>query len=194
MIAALLAASGAALATPTDSLVVDEVPALAALGPQPEGATALRVTAGLPFHSVRLEHGLWGFFEGGLGVDLSPDGYYRGVGEARLRALRAGPVQLVARLLAARVFSSRQGVADTNDAEAGLQLAVAPLPWLGLFTEGALVGTTDFSRERTAGFWQAVGGVALALPAGVSLLGSMGILQGARGGRMVGSGGASVRF
>ena len=194
MIAALLAASAAAVATPTRGLDVDEVPALAALGPQPEGATALKVTLGRPFHSVRLEHGLWGFCDVGGGLDLSPDGYYRGAGAIRLRALRAGPVQLVTRLLAARVFSSKQGIADTNDAEAGLQIAVAPLPWLGLFTEASLVGTTDFTRERTAGFWQLVGGAGLALPGGVSLLGSIGVLEGARGGRTVGSSGASFRF
>jgi hypothetical protein len=76
----------------------------------------------------------------------------------------------------------------------GLQLAVAPLPHIGLFGEGSLLGTTDFSRERTAGFWQLVGGMAVALPGGVSLLGSLGVLQGARGGRIVGSSGASFRF
>jgi hypothetical protein len=193
MIAALLAAGAAAVAPPMAGLV-DEAPALAALGPQPQGATTLRVTAGRPFHSVRLEHGLWGFFEVGGGLDVSPDGYYRTAGEVRVRALRDGPVQLVARLLAARVFSSKQGVADTNDAEAGLQLAVTPLAHLGLFAEGSLLGTTDFTRERTAAFWQVVGGAALALPGGVSLLGSIGVLEGARGGRTVGSSGASLRF
>jgi hypothetical protein len=194
MIAALLAASAAIVSTPMSPVGMDDVPALAALGPQPEGATAVKVTLGRPFHSVRVEHGFWGFFDVGGGADLSPDGYYRGAGEVRLRALRAGPVQLVARILAARVFSSKQGVADTNDAEAGLQLAVAPLPYLGVFTEGSLVGTTDFTRQRTAGFWQVLGGAALALPGGVSILGSIGVLEGARGGRIVGSSGASVRF
>jgi hypothetical protein len=194
MIAALLAAATAVVSTPVSPLDADDVPALAALGPEPEGATAVKVTFGRPFHSLRVEHGVWGFLDMGGGLDLSPDGYYRGAGEVRLRALRAGPVQLVARLLAARVFSSKQGVADTNDAEAGLQLAVAPLPYLGLFTEASLIGTTDFTRERTAGFWQLVGGAAVALPGGVSLLGSIGVLEGARGGRTVGASGASVRF
>lgn len=194
MIAALVAAGAAAVATPMRGLVAEDVPALAALGPQPEGATALKITLGRPFHSMRLEYGLWGLGDVGGGLDLSPDGYYRGAGEVRLRALRAGSVQLVARLLAARVFSWKEGVADTNDGEAGLQLAVAPLPWLGVFTEGSLIGTTDFTHERTAGFWQVLGGAALALPAGVSLLGSIGILHGARGGRTVGLSGASFRF
>jgi hypothetical protein len=194
MIAALLAAGAAVVSTATSAAGVEDVPALAALGPQPEGATAVSVSFGRPFHSVRIEHGFWGFFDVGAGVDLSPDGYYRGAGEVRLRALRAGPMQLVGRLLVARVFSSKQGVADANDAEAGLQLAVAPLARVGLFTEAALVGTSDFTRERTAGFWQVVGGAALALPGGISLLGFIGVLEGARGGRTVGSSGASVRF
>ena len=40
----------------------------------------------------------------------------------------------------------------------------------------------------------ALGGIAIALPGGVSLLGSIGILQGERGHRAVGSSGASLRF
>jgi hypothetical protein len=60
--------------------------------------------------------------------------------------------------------------------------------------EGSLLGTTDFTRGRTAGFAQALFGLAIALPGGVSLLGSIGILQGERGHRAVGSSGASFRF
>jgi hypothetical protein len=192
MIAALLAA--AAVSSPPYSVSVDEVPALRALGPQPAGATALTATAGRPFYSLRLAHGLWDTMDVAVGFDYSPDGVYRPAIETRVRALRAGPTQLVARFLLAHAFTSTLGLASTNDGEVGLQFAVAPLPRAALFVEGSLLGTTDFTHERTAGFAQAVFGLAVALPAGISLLGSIGILQGERGHRAVGSSGASVRF
>jgi len=195
VIAALLAASAAAVSSPvTAPAAEDEIPAFGALGPQPAGATALTATAGRPFYGVRLAHGLWDAIDVAAGFDYSPDGVYRPSVETRMRAFRAGPTQLVARLLLGRAFSSTQNMANTNDGEIALQFAVAPLPRGALFVEGALLGTTDFTRERTAGFAQGVGGIAIALPGGVSLLGSIGILQGERGHRAVGSSGASLRF
>jgi len=194
MIAVLLAAAATASAPFGPPTAEDEVPVLGAIGPQPAGATALTATAGRPFHSVRLEHGLSDWLDVGAELDVSPDGFYRPAIEMRLRAFRAGRVQLVARALAGRAFSTTQGVAGTNDGEVGLQLAVAPLPRFGIFAEASLLGATDFTRERTAGFTQASGGLALALPGGLSLLGSLGVLHGMRGGRAIGSSGASFRF
>jgi hypothetical protein len=195
MIAALLAASalgsaGPAVAPPAD----DEIPALRALGPQPAGSTAFTATAGRPFYSLRIAHGLWDTMDVAAGFDYSPDGVYRPVVETQLRAFRAGPTQLVARILFGRAFTSGPGMANTNDGEIALRFAVAVIPRAAVFLEGALLGTTDFTRERTAGFAQGGGGVGIALPGGVSLLGFLGILQGERGHRAVGSSGASVRF
>ena len=76
----------------------------------------------------------------------------------------------------------------------GIPYCFAPIARLAVFAEGSLLGTTDFTRERTAGFVQGGGGVLIALPGGVSLLGSIGVLQGERGHRAVGSSGASFRF
>ncbi|HYZ87879.1 MAG TPA: hypothetical protein VE620_01155 [Myxococcales bacterium] len=194
MIAALLAAAAVSSPPYSPSVVDDEVPALRALGPQPAGATAFTATAGRPFYSLRLAHGLWDTMDVAVGFDYSPDGVYRPAIETRVRAFRAGPTQLVARFLLARAFTTALGMTDTNDGEIALQFAVAPVPRAALFVEGSLLGTTDFSHERTAGFAQGVFGLAIALPAGVSLLGSIGILQGERGHRTVGSSGASVRF
>jgi hypothetical protein len=195
MIAALLAASAAALPGPLAGPIADdEIPALVALGPQPVGATSLTATAGRPFYSVRVAHGLWDAMDVAAGFDYSPDGVYRPGVEARIRAFRAGPTQLVARIMLGRAFTSSPGMANTNDGEIALQLAVAPLARAAVFVEGALLGTTDFTRERTAGFAQGGGGIAIALPGGLSLLGFIGVLQGERGHRTVGSSGASLRF
>jgi hypothetical protein len=194
MIAALLAAAAVSAPPYPTPVAEDEIPALRALGPQPAGATALTATAGRPFYSLRLAHGLWDTIDVAVGFDYSPDGVYRPAIETRLRAFRAGPTQLLARFLIAHAFTTTLGMANTNDGEIALQFAVAPIPRAALFVEGSLLGTTDFTHERTAGFAQAVFGLAIALPAGVSLLGSIGILQGERGHRTVGSSGASVRF
>ena len=195
MIAALLAVSAAAAtgALPTPP-VEDEIPAFGALGPQAAGATSVTATGGRPFYSLRVAHGLSDAVDLAAAFDYSPDGVYRPAIEARARAFRAGPAQLVARLLIGRAFTSGVGMADTNDGEFALQLAVAPISRAALFVEGSLLGTTDFTRERTAGFVQGAGGIVVALPGGFSLLGSLGILQGVRGHRTVGSSGASVRF
>jgi hypothetical protein len=193
MIAPLLAAAAVSApfpAPPAD----DSIPALRALGPQPVGATAVTATGGRPFYSLRLAHGLWDGMDLAAGFDYSPDGVYRPAIETRIRAFRAGPTQLVARILVAHAFTTGLGMANTNDGEIALQFAVAPFARAAVFVEGSLQGTTDFSHERTAGFAQAVGGLAIALPAGVSLLGQIGILQGERGHRTVGSSGASFRF
>ncbi|HWE23621.1 MAG TPA: hypothetical protein VG496_06740 [Myxococcales bacterium] len=195
MIAALLAASAVAATTSTAGPAAEDgVSALGALGPQPAGATALTATAGRPFHSVRLAHGLFDAMDLAAGFDYSPDGVYRPSIETRLRAFRAGPTQLVTRILLGRGYSSTENTASTNDGELALQFAVAPFRRAAVFVEGALLGTTDFTRERTAGFAQATGGIAIALTAGVTLLGSYGILHGERGQRAVGSSGASFRF
>jgi len=154
----------------------------------------LTATAGRPFYSVRVAHGLWDAIDIAAGLDYSPDGIYRPAIETRMRAFRAGRTQLVARILLARAFTSTQGTANTNDGELALQLAFAPIARLAVFAEGSLLGTTDFTRERTAGFAQGGGGVLIALPGGVSLLGSIAVLQGERGHRTVGSSGASIRF
>jgi hypothetical protein len=195
MIAALLAVSAvAAPGTLSPPAVEDEVPAFGALGPRAAGVTSLTATAGRPFYSLRVAHGLWDAMDVAAAFDYSPDGVYRPAIETRIRAFRAGPTQLVARLLIGRAFTTSAGMANTNDGELALQLAVAPFPRGALFVECSLLGTTDFTRERTAGFVQGAGGIAIALPGGFSLLGSLGILQGVRGHRTVGSSGASVRF
>jgi hypothetical protein len=195
MIAALLAASAVAASEPLVAAPAEEaIPALGALGPREPGGTSLTATAGRPFYSVRVAHGLLGTLDVGAGLDYSPDGVYRPAIEARVRAFRAGPTQLVARVLIGRAFTSRVGMANTNEGEFGLQFAVAAIDRVALFVEGVLLGTTDFTRERTAGFVQGGGGIVIALPAGLSILGSIGILDGVRGHRTVGSSGASVRF
>jgi len=60
VIAALLAASAAAVSSPVAAPAAeDEIPAFGALGPQPAGATSLTATACRPFHGVRFVLGFW---------------------------------------------------------------------------------------------------------------------------------------
>jgi hypothetical protein len=194
MIAALLAAA-ATVSTPFQAEPVeDPVPALAALGPQPAGATALTVRAGRPFHGVRLDHGVLDILDLGVGVDLWPEGFYRPTVEARVRALRAGRAQIAVRGTVGRVLGAGAGVVPTTDGELAVQLGFAPLPRLAAFAEVSLLGATDFTREHTAGFTQLQGGLAFAPPGPLSLIASAGVLRGARGSRAVGSGGAAFRF
>jgi hypothetical protein len=194
MIPALLAAAAAAVSSSFEPAVEDPSPALAALGPQPVGATALTARAGRPFHGIRLDHGFWDAVDLGLGVDLWPEGFYRPTAQARVRAFRAGPAQLTVRGTVGRVLGPSPGIVRTTDGELALQVGVAPLARLGAFAEVSLLGSTDFTREHTAGFTQVQGGLAFAPPGPFSLLASAGVLQGARGMRAVGSGGAAFRF
>ena len=192
MIAALLAAAAASAATPFEASADEPVPALGALGPQPAGATALTLRAGRPFHGVRLDHGLWDALDVGLGFDVWPEGFYRPTAQLRVRALESGPFQLTLRGTVGRVLGS--GVVNTTDGELGLQLGFAFLPRLGAFAEGSLLGSTDFTREHTAGFMQLQGGLSFAPPGSISLIASVGVLRGSRSSRAIGSGGAAFRF
>ena len=194
MIAVLLAAAAAVSTSFEAQLVEDPLPALAALGPQPTGVTAVTVRAGRPFHGVRIDHGVLDALDLGVGVDLWPEGFYRPTVEARVRAFRAGRAQLAVRGSLGRVFGTAAGVVPTTDAEVAVQLGFALLPRLGAFAEASLLGATDFTREHTAGFTQLQGGLAFAPPGPFSLLASAGVLRGARGSRAVGTGGAAFRF
>ena len=191
MIAPLLAAAAAA-ATAFEMPAEDPLPVLAALGPQPAGATALTLRAGRPFHGVRLDHGLLDALDVGLGFDVWPEGFYRPTAQARVRALESGRFQLTFRGTVGRVLGPA-GV-NANDGELALQLGFAFLPRLGAFAEGSLLGSTDFTREHTAGFTQIQGGLAFAPPGSISLIASIGVLQGSRSSRAIGSGGAAFRF
>ena len=191
MIAPLLAAAAAA-ATPFEMPAEDPLPVLAALGPRPAGATALTLRAGRPFHGVRLDHGLLDALDVGLGFDVWPEGFYRPTAQARVRALESGRFQLTFRGTVGRVLGPA-GV-NANDGELALQLGFAFLPRLGAFAEGSLLGSTDFTREHTAGFTQIQGGLAFAPPGSISLIASIGVLQGSRSSRAIGSGGAAFRF
>ena len=191
MIAPLLAAAAAAAAA-FEMPAEDPLPVLAALGPQPAGATALTLRAGRPFHGVRLDHGLLDALDVGLGFDVWPEGFYRPTAQARVRALESGRFQLTFRGTVGRVLGSA-GV-NANDGELALQLGFAFLPRLGAFAEGSLLGSTDFTREHTAGFTQIQGGLAFAPPGSISLIASIGVLQGSRSSRAIGSGGAAFRF
>jgi hypothetical protein len=193
MIAALLAA--AAISTAFEPAPPeDPVPGLSALGPQPTGATALTVWLGRPFHGARLDHGLLDALDVGVGLDIWPEGLYRPTAQARVRAFRSGTVQLTLRGTLGHVLGGSPGIVHTTDGELAVQLGFAPLSRLAAFAEVGLLGTTDFTREHSAGFMQAQGGLALAPPGPFSLLASAGVLQGARGARAVGSGGAAFRF
>ena len=195
MIPALLAAAAAAVSSRFEPAAVeDPFPALAALGPQSPGATALTAWAGRPFHGIRLDHGFWEGVDLGLGFDLWPEGFYRPTAQARVRAFRAGPAQLSIRGTVGRVLGTSPGLVRTTDGELALQLAFAPLARLGAFAEVSVLGSTDFTREHTAAFTQVQGGLSFAPPGPFSLLASLGVLQGTRGSRAVGSGGAAFRF
>jgi len=195
MIPALLAAAAAAVSSQFEPAAVeDPFPALAALGPQSPGATALTAWAGRPFHGIRLDHGFWEGVDLGLGFDLWPEGFYRPTAQARVRAFRAGPAQLSIRGTVGRVLGTSPGLVRTTDGELALQLAFAPLARLGAFAEVSVLGSTDFTREHTAAFTQVQGGLSFAPPGPFSLLASLGVLQGTRGSRAVGSGGAAFRF
>ncbi|MFL5310127.1 MAG: hypothetical protein ACJ79H_06675 [Myxococcales bacterium] len=195
MIVALVAAAAAAVSAAYEPPgVEDPSPALAALGPQPAGATALTARAGRPFHGIRLDHGFWDAVDLGVGLDLWPEGFYRPTAQARVRAFRAGATQLTVRGTVGRVLGASPGLVRTTDGELALQLGFAPLARLGAFAEVSVLGTTDFTREHTAGFTQVQGGLAFAPAGPFSLLASAGVLRGTRGARAVGSGGAAFRF
>lgn len=194
MIAALFAAAAVVSSAFDPAAAEDSLPALSALGPQPAGATAVTVMAGRPFHGLHLDHGLLDLLDVGVAFDLWPEGFYRPTAQARLRALRAGPAQVVVRGSVGRVFGAGAPVVPTTDGELALQLGLAPIARLAVFGELSFLGSTDFTREHTAGFTQVQGGLAFAPPGPVSLLASAGVMNGARGSRAVGSGGAAFRF
>ena len=172
--------------------MTSEVAIAAAASPRLAAATALTLRAGRPFHGVRLDHGLLDALDVGLGFDVWPEGFYRPTAQARVRALESGRFQLTFRGTVGRVLGSA-GV-NANDGELALQLGFAFLPRLGAFAEGSLLGSTDFTREHTAGFTQIQGGLAFAPPGSISLIASIGVLQGSRSSRAIGSGGAAFRF
>ena len=195
MIAAALAAATAVVGGSFEAAAAeDPEPALAALGPQPVGATAVTAWAGTPFHGVRVDHGFGGGVDVGLGLDVRPSRVFRPSVQARVRALRAGPLQLTVRGTLARAMTSSAALVPTTDGEVALQLGYALLPRLAAFVEGSLLGTTDFTREHSAAFAQAQVGVSFAPPGPFSLLGSVGVMRGARASRVVGTGGVAVRF
>ena len=195
MIPALLAAAAAAVATAFEPPPAEDLlPALGALGPLPAGATALTARAGRPFHGARLDRGVSDAVDVGVGLDVWPEGFYRPTAQARVRAFRSGPAQLTVRGTLGRVVGASPGLVHTTDGELALQLGFAPLARLGAFAEVSLLGATDFTRAHTAGFTQVQGGLAFAPRGRLSLLASAGVLQGARGARAVGSGGAAFRF
>jgi hypothetical protein len=194
MIAALLATAAAVSGTLEPLAVQEPAPALAALGPQPAGATALTVWAGRPFHGLRLDHGFWDGVDLGLGLDVWHEGFYRPTVQARVRIFRAGPVQLTLRGTVGRVLGTNSGVVRTTDGELAVQLGFALVPSLAVFGEAALLGATDFTRQHTTGLTQVQGGLAFAPPGPFSLIASAGTLQGVRGSRAVGSGGVALRF
>ncbi|HYV67083.1 MAG TPA: hypothetical protein VE964_12635 [Myxococcales bacterium] len=194
MIAALIAAA-AAVGTPFEQPTrEDPLPALSALGPQPGGSTALTLWAGQPYHGLRLDHGLWDALDVGIGLDVWPQGYYRPTVQARVRAFEWKGFQLTFRGTAGRLFAASPTVVETTDGELALQLGFALVPRLSAFGEGSLLGSTDFTREHTAGFTQLQGGLAFAPPGPVSLIASAGVLRGSLGSRTVASGGAAFRF
>ena len=143
MIPALLAAAAAAVSSPFEPpAVADPSAALAALGPQPVGATALTARAGRPFHGIRLDHGFWDAVDLGLGLDLWPEGFYRPTAQVRVRAFRAGPAQLTIRGTLGHVLGASPAIAPTTDGELALQVGFAPLARLGGFAEVSLLGST----------------------------------------------------
>jgi hypothetical protein len=195
MIAAALAAAAAVMSGSFEAAAAEDAePALAALGPQPAGATAVTVWAGTPFHGARVDHGFGERVDVGLGIDVRPALVVRPSLQVRVRAMRTGPWQLGVRGTLARALTSSAALVPTTDGELALQLGYALVPRLAAFAEGSLLGTTDFTREHSAAFAQAQVGVSFAPPGPFSLLGSLGVMRGARGSRAVGTGGVAVRF
>jgi hypothetical protein len=195
MIGALLAAATAAVAGSFEPAPLDDPePALAALGPQPAGGTAVAGWAGSPSHGARIDHGFGGGFDLGLGVDVRPYRFWRPSLQGRLRVLRFGPVQLTLRGMVGRTVPASTALVATTDGELAMQLGYALVPRLAAYAEGSLLGTTDFTREHSAAFALAQGGLAFAPAGPFALLGGIGVMRGARGSRAVGSGGASFRF
>jgi len=194
MIAAVLAAATTAFGSFEPVAFEDPEPALAALGPQQAGATAVTAWVGTPLHGVRIDHGLAGIVDVGLTVETWPGRFWRPSLQARVRALRTGPLQLLFRGTVGRALTTSSILIPTSDGELALQLGYAVLPRLAATIEGSFLGSTDFTREHTAGFVQARGGLSFAPPGPFALIAAVGVLRGSRGSRAVGTGGATFRF
>ena len=175
--------------------------AMASAGPLPGGDTTLTVTAGRPFYSVRLDHGLSDRFDAGLGLDVSASGFMRPVLRSRMRVWASDSVRLSLRAAAAYVMpafpSSGFGprpIARTGDGEFGLNLDWAVVPRLWAFAELSALGDTDGKVEHSAAFAQALGGLEWSLQSSLSLLARGGVLQGSRARAPIGSAGVAWHF
>lgn len=175
--------------------------ALASTGPLPGGDTALTVTAGTPFYSVRLDHGLTDRFDIGLGLDVSASGFLRPLLQSRMRIWANESLRLSLRAAAAYVLPTLRSsgfgprpIARTGDGELGLNLDWTLVPRLFAFVELSALGETDGKVEHSAAFAQGLLGLEWATTASLSLLARGGVLQGSRARAPVGSAGVAWHF
>jgi hypothetical protein len=171
-----------------------------ALGPQPQGQTALTALAGQPFWSLRLDHGFTQRFDAGLGVDLSPQrGILRPLLVARARALSSGPWQVAlvgaagAVVPAPRIRPARR-VLRTLEAELAAQAELLVAPHVMAVAEAGLLALSDLSADHSLLRARGLVGAEWAPAGPFSLLAQGGALFGARGPTAVGAAGASFRF
>ncbi len=175
--------------------------AVASVGPVLGGETALTVTAGRPFYSVRLDHGLSDRFDAGLGLDVSASGFLRPVLRSRMRVWSNDTLRVSLRAAVAYVvpaFRSSafgpQPLARTGDGELGLNLDWAVVPTMWFFAELSTLGQTDGKAEHSAAFAQALGGLEVSLQSSLSLIARGGVLQGSRARAPIGSAGVVWHF
>ncbi len=175
--------------------------AVATAGPLTGGDTALTVTAGQPFYSVRLDHGISDRFDAGAGLDVSASGFVRPMLRSRMRLWASDSVRLSLRAAAAVVLPvMRSGgfgprpIARTGDGELGLNLDWKLAPRLWAFAELSALGETDGKVEHSAAFAQALGGLEWFPQGSLSLLARGGVLQGSRARAPVGSAGVAWHF
>lgn len=175
--------------------------ALATAGPLPAGDTALTVTAGRPFYSLRLDHRLSDRFDVGAGLDLSGGGLLRPVLRSRMRVWANDSVRVSLRAAAAYVVpalrSSNFGprtISKTGDGELGLNLDWTLAPRLWAFAEVSALGETDGKIEHSAAFAQVLSGLEWSAGGALSLIARGGVLQGSRARAPVGSAGVAWHF
>ncbi len=175
--------------------------AVASAGPLPGGDTALTVTAGRPFYSVRLDRGFSDRFDAGLGLDVSANGFVRPVLRSRLRVWANDSLRVSLRAAVAYVMPAFKSagfgprpIARTGDGELGLNLDWALVPRLWAFAELSALGESDGKVEHSAAFAQALGGLEWSLQSSLSLIARGGVLQGSRGRAAVGSAGVAWHF
>lgn len=175
--------------------------AVASAGPLPAGDTALTVTAGRPFYSVRLDHGLSERFDAGLGLDVSANGFLRPVLRARMAVWAGESARVSLRAAVAYVLPALQSsgfgprpIARTGDGELGLNLDWSLAPRLWAFGEISGLGESDGKAEHSAAFVQALAGLEWATPGALSLLARGGVLQGSGGRAAIGSAGVAWHF